>query len=562
MAKSAEIHARRDLIADIFREEDGSDQKVEDVLDVLWEHPNMRTFWEGFKARKESRKEPQLKPQSESGPKPTGKGKSKKSIMKGDLNVTSAIRLVQRDLEVLEEQGLVEAVVMKEGRRVVVTAGDRRSRVSGSQVAGAAQPLLWRAGANLTNEVDMEGVAASVALDAICGKMAWLVPESLMEELIDARDRAKRRVAKLKTSSPQRRWLAALKLETTSPAFERPMFDEDVRQTIEQAIMQGKQVRLRIDDRSIVASVTGFIVKLPDRPFVEIWDHEVGQLWPDGSPWCSRFKLETIQQAELLATDAKKWAEPLNADFAAPKRRNKNVVYEFRARTSQMKKWAGTWLLDQLELIGEDVDGWRICRYVDTGEASGVRRYLSSLGAAVEVLKPLNFRVALAQHFEAAAAMYRDMQDMPVELEQARLDEEMLAAWGGIPRIVRPDWVPFTEDDHERLQRSHAWRKEPGVVESLCRLFCAEDPAGLYSPANPHSATEYLREVEELFVLLPTIQSERAMAEVIRTIFHRAFASENPADEIVGYDDWKGLASIAWLEMTGFRVKLRATAGQ
>ena len=560
MAKSPEIQARRDLIADIFHEENGSFQKVEDVLDFLWEHPKMRTFWEGFKARQQSRNT-QTELQGEKGAKPTGKRKSKKPITKGDLNVTSAVRLVQRDMEVLEEQGLVEAVVEKEGRRVVVTASDRRARASGAHVAGAAQPLLWRAGPNLSNEVEMEGVAASVALDAICGKMAWLVPESLMDELIDARDRAKLRVAKMKTSSPQRRWLAALKLETPSPAFERPMFDEDVRQAIELAIMQRKQVRLVLNDRTVAASISRFIVKLPDRPVIEIWDHEDAELWAGGprGPWCSWIRLESVRQATLLATDAE-WPVPLDNDASQPVERHHAKVYEFRASPKQMDKWAGTWLHDQVEVIGEDADGWHTCRYVDTGEPSGFRAYLSNLGAQVEVLKPLNFRATLAQHFESAAAMYRDMQNMPAQLEQARLDEETLAAWGGVPRIVRPEWVPFTEDDHQRLQRSPAWRKEPGVVESLCRLFCEKDPAGLYSPSNPHAVTEYLQEVEDLFGLLPTIQSERAMAGEIRAIIHRGFASDEPADEIVGFNGWEGLASIAWLELTGFRVKLRATA--
>lgn len=560
MAKSPEIQARRDLIVDILRKEDGSLHKVEYILDVLWEHPNMRAFWEGFKERQQSRNA-QGKLQGVNGAKPTGKRKSNKQIIKGDFNIFSAVRLVQRDLEVLEEQGLVEAVIVREGRRVVVTSDDRKSRASGANLQEATQRLFWREGPELSRQAEMEGVAACIALDAICGKMAWLVPESLMEELLDARDRAQLRVAQLKTSSPHRRWLAALKLVTPSSAFERPMFDEDIRQAVEMAIMQRKQVRLMINDRSFVASISRFIVKLPDRPIIEIWEHDDAELWPGGpsDPFCSWIRLESVQQATLLATNAE-WPVPLNDVASKSVDRYPAKVYEFRASPRQMSKWVGTWLHTQMEVIGEDADGWHTCRYMDTGEPPSFHAYLSSLGAQVEVLKPLNFRAALAQHFESAAAMYRDMQNMPAQLEQARLDEETLAAWGGIPRIVRPEWVPFTDDDHHRLQGSPAWQKEPGVIEGLCRLFCKTDPADLYSPSNPHAATEYLKQVEELFGLLPTIHNEQAMAGEVRTIIHRWFASDEPADEILGFNDWEGLASMAWLELTGFRVKHRVMA--
>lgn len=557
MAKSGEIQARRQLIADLFREERDSVHTVDSVLDVLRTHTEMREFWNAFEARQ---KKSRQKPKRTTSQGAAGKRKEKKPIVKSGLDVTSAVRLVQRDLDILEAQGLVEAVVIKEGRKIAVTSDDRRARVSGAAVGGSAQPLLWRAGRNLADDFEVEGVAAAVALKAICGKMAWLVPVDLMTELLEARDRAILRMAKMRSSSPQRRWLAALELETQSPAFERPMFDDDVRQAIEQAILRRKQLRLNFDDKTIVCSVSRFIVKLPDRPVIELWDHAEGELWPGGpkGPWCNWVRLETIKKAELLETDAF-WPVLLGEEAAASKRPHRSMVYELRASPKQMSKWAGTWLLDQMELIGVDSTGWHVCRFVDTGEPSGFRRYLGTLGAAVEVLKPLNFRTALAQHFAAAAAMYGNVQDVRIEVEQARPDEETLAAWCGVPRLVSPNLVMFTQDDHERLQCSPAWRAEPSVIEGLCRLFCAVDPAGLYSPSNPHAATEYLSEAENLFGRLPRIQSQRELADEIRAIIHQAFASDDPADDIVDFADWDGLAGIAWLELTGFRVQLRAT---
>ena len=156
--------------------------------------------------------------------------------------------------------------------------------------------------------------------------------------------------------------------------------------------------------------------------------------------------------------------------------------------------------------------------------------------------------------------MYQDVQDVPADVEAARKDAETLAAWGGTPRLVRPDKVPFTEDDQDRLRQSKVWQEEPGAVESLCRLFCTMDPAGVCSPENPHLATEYLRQAEVLVTLLPSIHAEPALAKAMKEEFHRSFASPDPADEVLVFEQWDEVASMAWLELTAYRVKQRGLA--
>lgn len=547
MATSAEIQARRDRIAELFREDRNAHLAVKDVLQALLDDPGMRGFWESFEAR-------QRKLRSKSAPAEAKPGKStgKKPTVERGLDVTSAIRLLQRDLEALEKQGLVEPYVVSDGQRVA--AGDRRK--SGETGPLAVQPLLWRAGPNLVDDVDLENVAAVVALDAICGSLSWLIPEALTDDFNDARDRARRSVRKMHKASPPKRWLEALALETPFDPFERPLFDEDVRHAVEEAILQQKKLRIDFDGRSAVVSVSRFVVKLPDRPIVEVLEDDDTELWPGGprGPWRLRIRLESITRAELLEEESEPNREA-TLDDASQDASPRSIVYEFRASPRQMGRWAGTWMSDLVEEIGVDGDGWSICRYVDKGDAPGFRRYVSGLGAEVEVLKPMAFRAALAQHYRNAAAMYQDSQEVPAGVEVARNDSETLAAWGGIPRLVRPDWIPFTEDDQDRLQRSRTWREEPEAVESLCRILCATDPAGVCSPENPHSATEYLREAEVLVGLLPSICTEKALAQAMEAEFHRSFASPDPADEVLQFERWDEVASMAWLELTGYRVK-------
>ena len=552
MATSAEIQARRDRIAELFREDRNAYRAVKDVLQALLDDPGMLGFWEDFAAR-------QQKLRSKPAPAKAKQGKAtgKKPTVEQGLDVTSAIRLLQRDLEALEKQGLVEAYVVSEGQRVAV--GNRRK--STGTGPHAAQPLLWRAGPNLTDDVDLENVAAVVALDAICGSLSWLIPETLAEDFNDARDRARRSVKKMHKASAPKRWLEALALETPFSPFERPLFDEDVRKAVEDAILQRKKLQIEFDGRSAVVSVARFVVKLPDQTILEVLEHDNTELWPGGpsGPWRLRIRLESITGAILLAEDSEPDREtPLDNDPQdAPPRA---IVYEFRASPRQMERWSGTWMTEVVEKIGVDGDEWSICRYVDKGDAPGLRRYLSGLGAEVEILKPLAFRAALAQHFRDAAAMYQDVQDVPADVEAARKDAETLAAWGGTPRLVRPDKVPFTEDDQDRLRQSKVWQEEPGAVESLCRLFCTMDPAGVCSPENPHLATEYLRQAEVLVTLLPSIHAEPALAKAMKEEFHRSFASPDPADEVLVFEQWDEVASMAWLELTAYRVKQRGLA--
>ena len=137
MATSAEIQARRDRIAELFREDRNAYRAVKDVLQALLDDPGMLGFWEDFAAR-------QQKLRSKPAPAKAKQGKAtgKKPTVEQGLDVTSAIRLLQRDLEALEKQGLVEAYVVSEGQRVAV-GNRRKSTGTGPQ---AAQPLLWRAG--------------------------------------------------------------------------------------------------------------------------------------------------------------------------------------------------------------------------------------------------------------------------------------------------------------------------------------------------------------------------------------------------------------------------------
>ena len=424
MGTSTEIQSRRDVISDIFAERGDARTTVDEVVDALKDHPEMEEFWKKYRLKT-----------SKDKPKPTRTKHASHSNDKtpAELEDLAIKRMVLRDLELLQRQQVVELIgALKAGAFVDISAikGNDEPK-DGERKWKEPVKLVWRAGPRLSDDNGLDTLAANMALRTVFNWFSWAIPEELQKDLKFARDRAERRLKKLRADTPAIRWLGALDFQLPYHPFESPMIDEDVRSTIEKAIIDRKKLRLSYsignDETIAIVSVSRLIITLPDRPAVEIWkDDEENDSWLDGGPPSYRIPLEWIIKAELTEVSAR-WPGDFKSRIEAPSHRkepdNLVDVYEFRASPRQMQSWKGKWIETRLEVIGYDEHEWAVCRYVDRDHL-GIRRYLAGLWGDIELLSPYFHRLGFQTRSKQTTAMYSDSQDVP-----AKLDEFWMAEW-------------------------------------------------------------------------------------------------------------------------------------
>lgn len=300
----------------------------------------------------------------------------------------SGIRKVKRDLQELEQQGLVEE-------------SDGKWRVRGGSSA-------------------IQQLADAVGFEVLKSAATWAVPESVMEDL---NDRTSESTFKLKagafSGNPAVRWLRALKVgEEEHPVFEfdRPRIDPDVREAVEQAILEGKKIRLttwntgkgtpdgRRIAKPIVASISHYILRLPDMASIGCWDDNGAMYIEEG--------LENFLAAEVLDEPAEFTVDP-----SLPRPRIEKEVFpvemNIKVRLDQIaiREWRKKVIWGKLEEQEQDEGGLLTCSF-RARYSSPLIDFLIKNSPHVEVLSPETIRNMVHEHGLMTVAMYSPNPNM------------------------------------------------------------------------------------------------------------------------------------------------------
>lgn len=440
--------------------------------------------------------------------------------------------------------------------------------------AGDTKTQFWKSRDTL--EPELEEIAALIALDTVMDSLQWLIPEEIKADLERAREKARSNVGKMPLHSPEKRWLSALRVLAPYSDFERPVHDDDVRRNIEIAIKENRRVNITYrrsggDACEVVASITDWIVRLPDTISIISWEHAavldgVEAEW--SGPVCAfEIPLPRIERVEVREEAA---YEPTELDrrrmivgaeyggYNLDSLRSKVLdgwgdpirdTYELRASPRLMQRWRGLWIGGQLQILGIDEDGWTVCRYSTKGRP-GFLAYLFSLGGDIEVLSPYAIRSRLKEYWGELAAMYSMEQALPTDVATrleahyqlgSSLEGGRLYEWDGLDTL-----------DEQNLAASEVWRREPVLVEMLCVALNLYDPRSLVMNEAMTSKTGYLLEAERIANRMPDVRSERELADVLASEFPEAEKSP----EFEGFDMalyWRSMAGGIWSDTARWR---------
>ena len=530
MAKGIEIHRRFEAILEVLSLE-GSMTRAQ-----LVEH--LRRFEEGIGF-----------PRSMDGLSPDELGK---------FNEAQEVK-VARALREMEKNGLVcrDEISEKKFRE----PGDTKTQ-------------FWKARSQL--EPDLEDIAALIALDTIMDSLQWIVPEEFRGDLERIRENARGRVSKMPVHSPEKRWLAAVRVLANGSPFERPRYDDKIRGNIETAIKEKRRVNVvyrppKSSSFEVVASVTDWVVRLPDTISVVLWKHALvcdgvedeTPLWPSEIPlpWIERVELRKEAAYEPNAAERKEWwiSSPdigergLSIVLSSRLDGWIEKTYEFRASPYQMRRWSNLGVEDQLEILGTDEDGWAVCRH--STRKPDFLKYLSTLHAEVEILSPYLDRSAFKSRADDLAEMYSIGQQLPPDMlfeieKSSLLDGDHMLQLEGLDTL-----------EVQTLAESEIWKREPVLIETLCVWLSLFDPKWHVMGDVPRSKIEYLTEAERIATRMPELRSARQLADVLESEFPGAQESVNfEGTDMLLY--WLGMAEMIWSETARWRLDRRFPTGK
>lgn len=308
------------------------------------------------------------------------------------LSRTSFLRNVQRDLAIMERLGRVQK------------AGEKWESV------------------NQDGQFVFESLAGAVALDLLLKTSSWAMPEELLEQLGNARATVAARLKNAYSGNPAVRWLKSLRHDE-HPVFnlERPVVNEEVRQAVEQAILESRRIRLwtgstgqAVAGRTMqpwVISISHYILKLPDMPAIGYWS-EQGEYHEHG--------LEKFTRAEVLDEPA---SLPFDPADPRSRPRNKPAPLEIEViadRMAMSRLWKHKGISKHLAVLRANGDGSTHCRF-EAPYSPELIRFLANDGMHVEVLSPGIIRDMVYEKGLALVARY--------SASNAALRREAIAEW-------------------------------------------------------------------------------------------------------------------------------------
>jgi predicted DNA-binding transcriptional regulator YafY len=304
----------------------------------------------------------------------------------------------------------------------------------------------WQIAQDYSPDPEVGDLVSILAFDMFEQVLDVAVPLDMQHEVREALDILKN---KLSRKSKYERWLKSLRIVPALHVFTVPQINEDIRRTVEQAILQGKKVLITVDDGGFgdwpkgeeateKVSISHCLVKLPDRPTLVVWrDDDNGALRPYQQPTCYYVKMEHILSAELLDDNA--WAQSFSPHVPALPKPNDTAdihwrTFDFRASPHLMQLWMGTWISKSMEIIGVDDEGWTICRATVPdwppsewgGDGDNFVEFMDQYHEDIEVLSPIQARWQFRNRLIDAVERYEDERKLPPKVKKRLMAEEHL----------------------------------------------------------------------------------------------------------------------------------------
>ena len=351
------------------------------------------------------------------------------------LNEEAQLQRVKRCVEELERSVPVSSAAGIEQARPAYLIRSRRMN------SGKGE-LVWSSSEALEKEFmsrELDAFSGWAALRAVRDILGWVMPRAVQAEVNMYLEEAEDKFGDLKANGHTARWLNSLTLRPAAyHYFLAQHVDRRIKETIEEAIMLKKKVRLTLDlddegcpwdVASENASIYRYVLTLPNIPEIVICPHYEARFEDDDLPnlvECLRIPLSKIQDVVILDESAE-FPQPYHAlaerelgaaGFGVPSQDGETDVAELRVASWLMSRWMGTWIHKNLEIIGIDLEGWYVCRLVyprprrkfhewsDFGD--DLFDFLSMHASGVEILSPPEDRQRFKDGAIASADRYQD----------------------------------------------------------------------------------------------------------------------------------------------------------
>lgn len=274
------------------------------------------------------------------------------------------------------------------------------------------------------------------------------VQESLKNILREHREKLRQGVS---FDLPEKNWLKSLVLGQGYHWLESPVISPDVRDAVEDAILNGRRLRVRMkhlphgqwwhtgEDEWIEVSVRNFVLDLPDRPSIVVERHDlkadefgppliddIRTIWP----------LELVEEAQVTGKPSSLLPHGLEK---LPSGAPDYVDYVLGVDPLLMEEMAGTWFVKYLTLpelggglIGTNLDdGWGIYRMrCPDGPAVEWQRQNQSILAFInrwmeyiEVIEPYGLRQRMRDVAIGMAERYEPSRNLPASVEERMWQE-------------------------------------------------------------------------------------------------------------------------------------------
>ena len=157
----------------------------------------------------------------------------------------------------------------------------------------------WMAGPELQDD-RFESRAHAAAFKLLVSTFESAIPAEIQKSIKNELAKARKKLDSLSPEDPRNRWLEGIRIVPSHYELDEPIVDPDVKDLVEEAILNKKKIRLTgrysvgafdiTSEFSSIGSISHYLLEFPGRPAVDFWPVEKDQP--------IRIRLEEIESAE------------------------------------------------------------------------------------------------------------------------------------------------------------------------------------------------------------------------------------------------------------------------
>lgn len=271
-----------------------------------------------------------------------------------------------------------------------------------------SKPYGWRWIKGAPVNVPAISLAEALSMQIIHGTLKSLLPASMLEVIKPKLEQAQHKLRSLPENSPQAQWPSKVRNVTPALELRPPEIDDDVLETIQEALLHSQQLRLSYQSMSLDSPAAYDV-----HPIALITKGSVPYLIATTFSYTDirHYALHRVHSAECLSLKARRpddfdLDEYIQEGGAQLQRSsNKQISLKLRVKPWLARILEETPLSEDQSMIEEGELAIVRAKVVDTWQ---LHWWILSQGASLEVLSPKKLRREVAQELVEMSALYVD----------------------------------------------------------------------------------------------------------------------------------------------------------